>query len=106
MSAAIASVPADEAPAPTWPRVVTLSHPISFGEERIASLEFRRGKLADMKGLKFGETIASADLVLIASRLCGKPVAALDLLDIDDAGEVMDIALDFFTRCLAAGKRR
>jgi hypothetical protein len=101
---AIAAVP-DEEPAPTWPRVVKLRYPVDFGSDRITQLEFRRGRMGDIKGMKLGDTVPTENLLLIASRLCGKPVAALDLLDADDAGEVMDIALDFFAKCLTASKR-
>lgn len=89
----------------TWPCTVTLKHPIDFAEERVASLTFRRGKIGDGKGMKFGETLSSDQLVLIASRLSGQPVKLIEMLDIDDAGLVMEIALDFFTRYLVAGKR-
>jgi hypothetical protein len=88
----------------TWPRVVTLKHPIDFAGERIASLEFRRGRIGDLKGMKLGDTVPAEQLVLIASRLSGKPVPLIEMLDVDDAGEVMSIALDFFGKCLSAGK--
>ncbi len=92
--------------APTWPRVVKLQHPIQFGSERITSLEFRRGRMGDIKGMKLGDTVATEQLVLLASRLSGQPTNVIEMLDVEDAGEVMEIALDFFAKCLAGGKRR
>lgn len=95
-----------EAEAPVvWPRVVKLKHPIDFGDERITSLEFRRGRVGDMKGIKHRQDLPSEDLHLIASRLCGQPIKVIELLDIEDAGEVVNIALDFYVRYLAAGKK-
>lgn len=90
----------------TWPCVVKLQHPIDHGSERITSLEFRRGRIGDLKGVKLGKELPTEDLVRLASKLCGQPVGVIDKLDIDDAGEVMDIALDFFAKCLATGQKR
>jgi len=88
-----------------WPVSVTLKFPIDFGSERITSLEFRRGRMGDIKGVKI-DGIPSADqLMLIASRMCGKPVAALELLQDEDGAEVLELALGFFARCLGAGKK-
>ena len=96
-----------EAPKPQWPVTVTLKHPVEFGETRITSLEFRRGKIGDMKGIKFGGDIPSEHLILVASRLCGQPIKVIEMLDIEDSGEVMDIALGFFVKFLvAAGRKR
>lgn len=90
----------------TWPRVVKLQYPVERGSERITELVFRRGRVGDMKGMKLGETVAASDLVLIASRMCGQPVDVIEKLDVDDAGEVMDIALSFFAKCLQTGTMR
>jgi len=87
-----------------WPVVVKLRHPVDLGSERIAALEFRRGRLGDLKGMKVDGVPPADHLMLIASRLSGQPVKVIEMLDADDAGEVTDIALDFFARCLAAGK--
>lgn len=95
----------EEAPKtePTWPRVHKLKHPIDFAGERIAALTFRRGKLGDIKGMKLEGVPPVDHLLLIASRMCGTPVAALEMLDGDDAEPVLEIALTFFTKCLGAG---
>jgi hypothetical protein len=90
----------------TWPAVVALKHPVDFGTERILSLTFRRGKLGDLKGLKIEEVPPANQLLLLASRMCGTPVAALELLDADDGAEVLEIALGFFASCLAGGRKR
>lgn len=87
-----------------WPHVVKLAHPIEFAGERIDSLSFRRGKMGDLKGTTPGDLPPFEVLTLIASRMCGKPVAALDQLDADDAAAVVEVALDFFNRCHGAGK--
>ncbi|HEY6030999.1 MAG TPA: phage tail assembly protein [Gaiellaceae bacterium] len=91
--------------APQWPRVVNLKHPVQFGDELIASLEFQRGKLGIIKGLKLSVEVPVNDLVLIASRLSGQPPALIERLDIEDGQEVMSIALDFYGKCLAGTPR-
>jgi hypothetical protein len=96
----------NEAAPPAWPRVIKLEHPVTFGTERITELTFRRGRLGDLKGMKLGETIPADHLVLVASRLSCQPVPVIEMLEGNDAGEAMDIALDFFTQCLGAGKKR
>lgn len=90
-------------PEPTWPRVVKLKHPIDFAGERISELSFRRGKLGDIKGMKLDGVPPVDQLLAIASRMCVKPVAALEMIDGDDAEPVLEIALTFFTKCLGAG---
>lgn len=88
----------------TWPAVVKLSHPIQFGDQSIDSLSFRRGKLADIKGLKVDGVPTLDQLIMIASRMCAQPLKVLEMLDGDDSGEVIEIALGFFVRCLGAGR--
>lgn len=90
----------------TWPHVVKLKYPIEFGTESITELTFRRGRIGDIKGMKLGETVPTEQLVLVASRLCGKPVAVIEKLEDTDGGEVMAIALDFFAKSLSTGKSR
>lgn len=89
-----------------WPVTVTLKHPIDFGSERITTLVFRRGKLGDLKGMKVDGVPPIDQLLLLASRMCGKQVAALDLLEDEDGAEVLELALGFFARCLGGGKKR
>jgi hypothetical protein len=91
---------------PTWPRTVPLKYPIQFGSETITQLEFRRGKAGDMKGISLKDEVPANDLMLIASRLCGRAPKVIELVDIEDIGEVTDIALDFYVSFLAAGKKR
>jgi hypothetical protein len=95
-----------EAAAPrAWPVAVQLKHPVMFGSEQVTALEFRRGKMGDMKGIKLsGDDISADDLMMIASRMCGKPLKVLEMLDVDDAGEVTSIALDFYVSYLGAGR--
>ena len=89
-----------------WPFVLELKHPIDFAGERITSLKFRRGKMGDAKGIKIKAELASEDIMLIASRMCAQPVAALALLDVEDGGEVTTIAMDFFVKFLTSGRTR
>lgn len=90
---------------PEWPRVIKLKHPIKFGSETIAELTLRRGKAGDMKGIELrDDAIPANDLMRIASRLSGQQIEVIAELDVEDAGEVMSVALDFFTKYLERGK--
>ena len=89
-----------------WPVLVTLRHPVDMGSERITSLEFRRGKLGDLKGMKVDGIPPVDHLMLLASRMCNKPIPVLEKLDGEDGAEVLEIALDFFGKCLGGGKTR
>lgn len=92
---------AETAPAvETWPLVVPLSVPIDIGKEHITELTFRRGRMGDIKGLKHGSDIATETITLLASRLCGQPVAVIERLDQDDAGKVSEIVIRFLGKCL------
>ncbi|MGN6105102.1 MAG: phage tail assembly protein [Kofleriaceae bacterium] len=93
-------------PAPVWPRIVTLQHPVKLGSELITSLEFRRGRMGDSKGIELRDKVPTNDLMLIASRLSGRPLAVIEKLDVDDVGEVTDIALDFYLKFLGGGGKR
>jgi hypothetical protein len=88
-----------------WPVVVTLTNPIDFGSQRIASLEFRRGRLGDLKGMPL-QSPSIDQLVLLASRMCGQPVKVIEMLADEDAAAVLEIALVFFGRSLGAGRKR
>lgn len=90
----------------TWPRVIKLLHPIQHGTETITSIEIRRGKIGDIKGMKLGGDVPADQLMLLASRLSGQPVAVIEQLDAEDGGEVMALALDFYGQCLVGGKKR
>lgn len=91
----------------TWPRVIVLKHPIQFGSERITQLTMRRGKAGDMKGITIRkDSVATNDLIRIASKLSGMETQVIEELDVEDAGEVMEVALDFFAMYLTAGKKR
>ena len=92
--------------APQWPRTIKLLHPVSFGTDTITELTFKRGTLGVIKGLKLSDEVPTDHLVTIASRLCDQPNKVIESLDVDDGGEVLSIALDFYARCLAAGKKR
>ncbi len=88
----------------TWPRVVTLSYPVEWGSEHVTSLSFRRGRAGDLMGIKLARDGVDADsLMLVASRMSGRPLELIQKLDVDDAREVMAIALGFYGRCLNGG---
>lgn len=91
-----------------WPRTVVLSRPVSFGKETIEQLVFQRGTFGVLKGLGLSpDRVPTFDeCMMIASRLCGQSPKVMELLDPDDADEVIAIALGFFNRCLGAGKKR
>lgn len=89
----------------TWPVLVKLQQPIDFGSERIDALEFRRGRMGDLKGMKVDGIPPADQLLLLASRMCGKPVKALEMLDDEDGAEVLALALGFFGTCLMGGRR-
>jgi hypothetical protein len=89
-----------------WPVRITLKHPIDRGSERITCLEFRRGRMGDMKGVPIDGVPRVEQLMLIASRMCGQPIDVIESLADEDGAEVMAIALGFFRRSLLSGKRR
>lgn len=96
-----------EIEARVWPVVVKLEHPVAHGSQVINELVLRRGRVGDMRGVKFsgGGEIAATDLILIASRMAGQPTQVIEALDIDDAGKVMELAIDFLGRSLTAGPK-
>lgn len=90
----------------TWPAVIPLKHPIEVGKRTITELTMRRGKLGDIKGIKLGGDVPTEQLITIASRLAGEPTVVIERLDAEDSGEVMAIALDFYSRSLGGGRKR
>ncbi len=93
-------------PERTWPVRIQLKHPVEYANERISVIEMQRGKLSFMKGLKLQSEPSIDTIMQIASRLSGQPRDVIEALDPDDAGAVMEIALDFFGRCLSTGSTR
>ena len=90
-----------------WPVTVTLSAPITFNKETIDELVFPKGTFGVLKGLNIAiDRMPTIDeLMMIASRLCGRPITVIERLDPDDASEVATVAILFFSRCRGAGKR-
>lgn len=92
----------------TWPRTVTLKHPVEFGKDNlITALTFRRGRMGDLKG---GGMNPSAfpefdQLALIAARMCGQPTKVIEMLDSDDWAEVQAIVLVFYAKSLVGGRK-
>lgn len=84
-----------------WPVTVTLKYPVQFGKDMtIESLTFRRGKLADIKGLRIDAIPPTEQIMMVASRMCGQPLKVIESLDADDASDVIELVLSFFVRCL------
>ena len=90
----------------TFPIVVVLKRPVEFGSKTIERLELREGRLADLKGIKVGGELPIDTLTTIVSRMSGQPPQVIERLNAADAGEVNAIALDFYGRCLGAGRKR
>lgn len=105
-AAEIAAAEIEAAPLPPqWPIVVKLQHPVEFAGETIGELTFKRGTLGVIKGIKVSTEPTFDDLVTIAARLSGQPPKLIQMLDVDDAPEVVSIALDFFMKCLTGPRR-
>lgn len=105
-AAAVAAAEVDAAALEeAWPRTVKLAHPVQFGDMSITELVLRRGRVGDMKGIRLRDDLPSDDLVTIVSRLSGQPTKVIESLDMDDAGEVIEAALDFYKRYLATGRK-
>lgn len=90
-----------------WPYTYKLGVPVEFGNETIESLVFQKGFLGVLKGIgaKVDSLPGMDELMLIASRLCGRPLKVIEMLDPGDADEVIAVALGFFGRCRGAGKK-
>jgi hypothetical protein len=89
-----------------WPVVVKLKYPVDLGSEHITELAFRRGRMGDLKGVKLDGVPPADQLMLLASRMCGKQIQVIEKLDAEDGAEVLAVALDFFARCLGATTTR
>lgn len=90
-----------------WPMTIALRTPIEFGDKTITQLVFQKGAFGILKGLdiRTGHELTIDQIQMIASRLCAQSLKVIELLDPDDADEVMAIALGFFGRCQGVGKR-
>lgn len=84
-----------------WPVVIKLRTPVDWGKEgSIDELVLRRGRAGDMKGLKVGGAVPFEDLILLASRLSGRPVGFIEKIDQDDFGEVAEAVMLFYAKSL------
>lgn len=87
-----------------WPITIKLKQAIEFpGDPTITELTFRRGRMGDLRGMPLEGTPSIDQLLLMASRMCGHPVKALELLGEEDITEVLAVPLGFFARCLRGG---
>jgi hypothetical protein len=87
-----------------WPVEIRLGVPIQFGKESIESLTFQKGNFGMLKGIPTERGPNWDELMVLASRLCGRSLKVIELLDPDDAAEVTAMALGFFGRCRGAGR--
>jgi hypothetical protein len=90
-----------------WPVTIKLATPIPFGKnEMIEELVFQKGSFGVLKGMNLSIDRAPTfdELMVIASRLCGRSTKVIEAVDPDDADEVFNIALGFFGRCRGASK--
>jgi hypothetical protein len=88
-----------------WPVTIPLSVPVQAGKETIEELTFQRGNLGVLKGIPIDRAPTMDELMVIASKLCERPIKVIEKLDPDDADEVIAIALGFIGRCRGAGKK-
>lgn len=82
---------------------IKLDYPVEFGKETIEELSLRPGRLGDLKGVQLGQKPSFDELIAIASRMSGKPIAVISKLHEDDAFKVVGPALLFFGKCLGTG---
>lgn len=90
----------------SWPVVVELVDPIMDNGVAIRRLEFQRGKLGMLKGMKPDGVPSFDQVILVGSRMCNVEARILAELSESDAAEVTAIVLGFFARCLGAGAKR
>jgi len=88
-----------------FPYTLVLGTPVKFGKDEIESIVFQKGNFGVLKGLSPGRTPTYDEIMIIASRLSGRPVKVFELLDPDDVDEVTAVAMGFFGRCRGAGKK-
>lgn len=101
-----ALVPDDIIEVETWPKIIPLKHPVMLKSgQRVTELEFRRGALGDIKGIKLGQALPTDDVITLVSRLTGQALSVIERLDPEDAGPATDIAMRFFAKCLGTGKK-
>lgn len=76
-------------------KTLTLNHPFSFGTERgeITELTFQRLKGKHIK--KLGSAPTMADLLELASKSAGEPLAMFDEMDAEDVLRVTEVIGDF-----------
>lgn len=72
---------------------IKLDDPISYGSETIESLELRKPKAKDMRGLPL--QMGMDDMLKLAGRVSGQPDSVIDELSINDLGRVMEIVGNF-----------
>lgn len=88
----------------TWPYVMKLRIPVEYGKLTVTELKFKRGTLGDMKESRLGGgSVPMEQIIKVAARLCNETTKLIEMLDPDDAAEVIELTLDFFARCLPTG---
>lgn len=81
---------------------IKLDDPISYGSETISSLELRKPKAKDMRGLPL--QMGMDDMLKLAGRVSGQPDSVIDELSINDLGRVMEVVGNFMQAGRATGK--
>lgn len=93
----------ESSPTSKLPATIELAFPIEFGGKTITQINMRRGTLGTLRGIKVSSVMPIDDLITIASRLSGQPVAVIERLDGEDAKEVIGHAANFYALCLTGG---
>lgn len=86
----------------------TLRKPFDFGKESVAELTFREAISGrDLKGIPAMPSLWQGEHVtLLASRLTGKPVSLLELLDSQDHFAILGLVSGFLFSSPAAGNEQ
>lgn len=95
-SAAQHSNGADKVPnpkKPDFPKTLTLSEPVKFGDEELSTLTIRWPKGRDFRAVKSATPIGMA--LDLAAELCDVPPSVIDDLAADDTKAVMGIVGPF-----------
>lgn len=89
----------------TFPIVITLAHPIPFGEqETITKITILRKPLAgDLRSAPSGENAVDYSLHIL-QKISDQPKSVIDRLELDDLLSMMEITSRFLPSTLQSGK--
>lgn len=80
---------------------VKLDYPVTFKDQTIDTLTFRRRKARDLVAMDAVKGEMAKTLALFAS-MCGQPLPVIEDLDGDDLDKVMDATADLMGKAVAA----